>query len=156
MRIRCLPRTFFERLRGTPEEERILSENKVISIQSKRGWDAVPPFSQERLGSPHLLCLVFDDYFGIPDDPAEQSEMALFTPAMAEQILRFVDDHAHPVLIHCTEGVSRSGAVGTVLNEYFNRQVADRPEDYRCFFADNPRIMPNPNVLKIMQEVAAR
>ena len=156
MRILCLPRTHFERLRGTPAEARVLAENKVISIQSRMGLDDEPPFSPEVLGSPNLLCLVFDDYCGIPDDPDELAKIALFTPEMAEQIFRFVDAPRHPVLVHCTEGVSRSGAVGMVLNEYFNHQVADRPVDYRRFFVDNPRIMPNPNVLTIMREVAAR
>ena len=68
---------------------------------------------------------MFDDCYGIPDDPAERAKLALFTHEMADRILRFADDGALPLLVHCTEGVSRAGAVGAVLNEYFN------PDHYR-------------------------
>ena len=154
MKIACLPRTYFEDVRGTALEAELLAANKVISIQSASGWDSEPPFSEESLSSPHLLCLTFDDCYGIPDDPVERAALALFTHEMAEQILRFVDDDALPVLIHCTEGVSRSGAVASVLNEYFNRVVADHEDDYRSFFLQNRRISPNPYVLKVMKEAA--
>lgn len=73
---------------------------------------------------------------------------------MADQILRFVDDGALPLLVHCTEGVSRAGAVGTVLNEYFNRVVGDHADDYRTFFVQNRRISPTPYVLRVMKEAA--
>ena len=51
-----------------------------------------------------------------------------------------------------TEGVSRAGAVGTVLNEYFNRVLGDHEDDYRSFFLQNRRISPNPYVLRVMKE----
>ena len=57
-----------------------------------------------------------------------------------------------PLLVHCTEGVSRAGAVGAVLNEYFNRVIGDHEDDYRSFFLQNRRISPNPYVLRVMKE----
>ena len=57
-----------------------------------------------------------------------------------------------PLLVHCTEGVSRAGAVASVLNEYYNRVVADHDDDYRSFFLHNRRISPNPYVLRVMKE----
>ena len=59
-----------------------------------------------------------------------------------------------PLLVHCTEGVSRAGAVGAVLNEYFNRVIGDHEDDYRSFFVQNRRISPNPYVLRVMKEAA--
>jgi predicted protein tyrosine phosphatase len=154
MKIACLPRSYFEDIRGTALEAELLAANRVVSIQSASGWDSAPPFSEESLSSPHLLRLAFDDCYGIPDDPAERAKLALFTHEMAERILRFVDDAALPVLVHCTEGVSRAGAVASVLNEYYNRVVADHDDDYRSFFLHNRRISPNPYVLRVMKEAA--
>ena len=152
MKIACLPRTYFEDIRGTSVEAGLLEANRVISIQSAGGWDSEPPFSPESLSSPHLLCLVFDDCYGIPDDPAERAKLALFTHEMADRILRFADDGSLPLLVHCTEGVSRAGAVGAVLNEYFNRVIGDHEDDYRSFFVQNRRISPNPYVLRVVKE----
>lgn len=95
---------------------------------------------------------MFDDCYGIPDDPAERAKLALFTHEMAYRILRFADDGALPLLVHCTEGVSRAGAVGAVLNEYFNRVIGDHEDEYRSFFLQNRRISPNPYVLRVMKE----
>ena len=66
--------------------------------------------------------------------------------------MKLADDGSLPLLVHCTEGVSRAGAVGTVLNEYFNRVIGDHEDDYRSFFVQNRRISPNPYVLRVMKE----
>lgn len=150
MKIDILPRTYFEERIGSEEIGLLLKTHKVISIQSSSGWDSEPPFSDEHRKSPNLLCLVFDDYFGVPEDPVERARVALFTPEMADRIMRFVDDGAVPLVIHCTQGVSRSGAVGYVLDRYFNRTLTDNEADYEYFMRRNPFIMPNPNVTEVM------
>ena len=61
MKIKCLPRKWFEMIKGTVLEEQVLAQNKVVSIQSRSGYDSEPPFSEEALKSPNLLCLTFDD-----------------------------------------------------------------------------------------------
>ena len=78
----------------------------------------------------------------------ERSRVALFTPEHADRIMRFVDDGSMPLVVHCTQGVSRSGAVGYVLDRYFNRVLANNEKDYEYFMARNPFIMPNPNVVE--------
>ena len=35
MKIQCLPRKWFERIKGTVLEEQVLAHNKVMSIQSR-------------------------------------------------------------------------------------------------------------------------
>lgn len=150
MKIDVLPRTYFEERMGTDEVARLLQTHKVISIQSSRGWDSVPPFSDEHRKSPNLLCLVFDDYFAVPEDPVERTRVALFTPEMADRIMRFVDDGTMPLLIHCTQGVSRSGAVGSALDWYYNRVLSNNSADHKYFVLKNPRVMPNPNVMEVM------
>ena len=47
------------------------------------------------------------------------------------------------------QGVSRSGAVGYVLDRYFNSVLANNEKDYEYFMARNPFIMPNPNVVEV-------
>ena len=39
MKIQCLPRKWFERIKGTVLEEQVLVQDKVMSIQSRSGWD---------------------------------------------------------------------------------------------------------------------
>ena len=149
MKIDILPRSYFEGRIGSDEIAQLLKTHKVISIQSSSGYDSEPPFAKGHMESKNLLCLVFDDYFGIPEDPVERSRVALFTPEHADRIMRFVDDGSMPLVVHCTQGVSRSGAVGYVLDRYFNSVLANNERDYEYFMARNPFIMPNPNVVEV-------
>lgn len=149
MKIDILPRSYFEGRIGSDEIAQLLKTYKVISIQSSSGYDSQPPFAKGHMESKNLLCLVFDDYFGIPDDPVERARVALFTPEHAERIMRFVDDGSMPLVVHCTQGVSRSGAIGYVLDRYFNRVLAKNEKDYEYFMTMNPLIMPNPNAVEV-------
>lgn len=45
MKIRVLPRAFFEKVKGTPTEVELLEKSKIISINSSWGWDDTPPFA---------------------------------------------------------------------------------------------------------------
>jgi protein-tyrosine phosphatase len=130
----------------------LLSNQKIISIQSSSGWDSEPPFSEELCSSPNLFCVTLDDYFGIPDDEEERKRVALFSYEIADRIMRFVDDGKMPIIIHCTAGISRSGAIGNVLNRYYNSILANNKEDYDAFFLLNRKIMPNPNILRAFSE----
>lgn len=153
MKIRVLPRAFFEKIKATPDESVVLDNSKVISINSSWGWDAEPPFSPELQNHRNLLILFFDDIVNEPETPEDLGRSILFAPAMAEQIMRFVDDGKMPLLVHCTAGISRSGAVGEVLNWYFNRYLETNPEDDADFTRNNRQILPNSIVRRIMLEV---
>ena len=74
---------------------------------------------------------------------------------MAHAIMRFVDDGKLPLLVHCTAGISRSGAVGEVLNWYFNRYLETNTADDEDFVENNRQILPNTIVRRIMLEVLA-
>lgn len=151
MKIHCLSRRWFEAIKGTVLEEQVLYRNKVVSIQSRSGWDSEPPFSEDGLKSPNLLCLTFDDVTNY-DDLHDGDRVARFRPVMAQKILRHVGHGSWPVLIHCTEGVSRSGAVGRVLDYYWNYIWENNPEDQEYFKRVNPGISPNPVVEEIFTE----
>ncbi len=79
----------------------------------------------------------------------------LFNEDMAHAIMRFVDDGKFPLLVHCTAGISRSGAVGEVLNWYFNRYLENNTADDEDFEQNNRQIQPNALVRIIMLKVLA-
>ena len=155
MKIKVLPRIFFEKVKGTSTEAELLANSKIISINSSWGFDDTPPFSEELLNHPHLLTLTFDDICNEPETPEDQGNAVLFNAAMSQQIMRFVDDGELPLLVHCTAGISRSGAVGEVLNWYFNRYLERNAADDEDFTQNNRQIQPNTLVRRIMLEELA-
>lgn len=95
---------------------------------------------------PNILNLWFDD--------AEEQlpllngeELILFNEEMARKVVDFVkvNEGAKFWMIHCTAGISRSGAVGDVLSEYFGIP-------YEQFKRTNPRVQPNTLVRKLLRE----
>ena len=155
MKIRILPRAFFEKVKGTPTEADLLEKSKIISINSSWGFDDTPPFSERFLTHTHLLTLTFDDLCNEPETPEDLGNAILFNKDMALAIMRFVDDGKLPLLVHCTAGISRSGAVGEVLNWYFNRYLENNTADNEDFVQNNRQILPNTIVRRIMLEVLA-
>ena len=155
MKIKVLPRIFFEKVKGTSTEAELLANSKIISINSSWGFDDTPPFSEELLNHPHLLTLTFDDICNEPETPEDMGNAVLFNENMAQQIMRFVDDGKLPLLVHCTAGISRSGAVGEVLNWYFNRYLEHNVADDEEFVQNNRQIQPNTIVRRIMLKVLA-
>ena len=142
MQIYVHARSFFEARQGTKRERELFRDNRIISINSVSHPAEVPPFSEEFLAADNLLILYFDDVDeGFPN---------AMTPEQAKQIVDFIrieDDR--PIIVHCTAGISRSGAVGEVLNWYFNRFEAD-DSDYRKFEIMHPDIVPNSHVRRLL------
>ena len=155
MKIRVLPRAFFEKVKGSPTEVELLEKAKIISINSSWGFDDTPPFSEDLLNHPHLLTLTFDDICNEPETLEDLGNAILFNEDMAHAIMRFVDDGKLSLLVHCTAGISRSGAVGEVLNWYFNRYLETNTADDEDFVENNRQILPNTIVRRIMLEVLA-
>lgn len=149
MKIRVLSRIFFEKIKGTAEEDRLLESYRIISINSSRGEDSIPPFSERNRNHRNLLCLTFDDVCNEPD-PEDHDDCALFSMWQAEAVMRFADDGSMPLLIHCSAGISRSGAVGEILDWYFNRFLMKNETDHLDFCRNNRHIIPNLLVREIM------
>ena len=153
MIIDVKPRSFFESIKGTPTEKEILATHRVISIVSSNGDDTEPPFSQDVLASPNLLCLVFDDVV-----EGAEKEYTQFTEADAKAILDFICDDSMPVIVHCSAGIARSGAVGEALDSYYNCFLKANDEDHQCFLRHyQQRLRPNSLVKRLlMREIYAR
>ena len=137
MNIKIYARTFFENKIGTAEEKRLLDECRIISINDVSIHPEPPPFSKRFLQHPNLLILFFDD--------VETDGANAFTIKMARQIVRFVQKTGdHPLLIHCTAGISRSGAVGLAVAEQ-----CGCVEEFRF---ENPDTQPNQLVLRKLRQ----
>jgi len=120
-----------------------------ISIFSSKDFSPLPDQS-------NILKLEFDDItdMDIPQKHADGSPLILFNHEHAEQIVRFICriNHSKILVVHCDAGISRSGAVGAQLNDFYNRILEDHPEDYTIFAGDNSGIIPNPLVARILEE----
>lgn len=71
----------------------------------------------------------------------------LFTEDMADEVLDYFDlkiNNGKDWLIHCTAGISRSGAIASFLREQLNI-------NYREFMDKNPRVNPNMLVLRTLR-----
>ena len=145
MKIMVKARSFFEARQGTPREAELLAKYRIVSINSVTFPAEPPPFSPRFLGAENLLTLFFDD--------VDEGEYAM-TPEQADAIADFAlrpgDDR--PIIVHCSAGISRSGAVGSVLNWLFNRFLENNGKDYREFELRHPDLIPNAHVRKLLLE----
>lgn len=141
MQIRVFPRKFFEARIGDEDAE-ILKRFNIISINTPWLHES-PPFSMDLYGHQNLLVLYFDDV----DNPSdsEQAKHCFMTKAHALNVFTFMGkcDKRRPLLVHCTAGVSRTGAVGEFLNWYYNRHLEDNQADFDYFVKHNPQIISN-------------
>ena len=143
MRIYVRPRYWIER-----QNENLmpfLIRYSVISIYSS--GDCSPILSNLQT----VLKLQFDDI------TKPEPGLILFTDEMAEKIIDFADYlienfPERPLIVHCDAGVSRSGAVGSVLNDYINMKLC-REDDRKLFWKEHRNlIVPNYHVeLKLLE-----
>lgn len=148
MKILVVPRRFVEK--QVDSNPNWIQNKWVISIFSH---DSVSPV-QDRF---NVLKLEFDDvserdmggWSSISDNTI------FFNEDQAKQIHKFIAsipiDSDKIFYIHCDAGVSRSGAVGYMLNEWFNKFLSINKEDQNFFKQNNSHIMPNPLVVRLLK-----
>ena len=151
MKIQILSRNDIEGLKGSEALDELLKFCRIISINNSEGEDSEPPFAEGVLPHPNVLTLQFDDIDGTEWRPFPD-RTRYFCREDAERIADFVKDDTMPLIVHCHAGVSRSGAVGTALDWYYNEFLSDNPEDHENFTDANSGIRPNQLVLRIMKE----
>ena len=121
-------------------------ENNFISIRYSAETNANCAIPTDGV---NILKLRFDDSVFDSD-----GTLILFNEALAEEIRQFIlrIDPERMLFINCGAGISRSGAVGEVLNDYFNKYLESIPADDEYFRRANPQILPNPLVRRILRE----
>lgn len=150
MKILVKSRDWFKKMRRENLVE-VLSKCKAVSIQSTFGWDSRPPFPNRFLPHPNVICLRFDDCCSIDEGCDNRDSLPLlFDRGHAERIMRFINEDDQTVVVQCTAGISRSGAIGQALDWYFNSYIEQNPADHQFFVETNPQIRPNRLVLEVM------
>ena len=148
MEITVRSRIFFEILREAEKEAWFFEKYRVISVNSVL-MPEEPPFSQQYWQAENVRILYFDD-LDDPDSPFQRGGRFM-TEADAEAIAQFVErPDPRPIFVHCTAGVSRSGAIGACLNEYFNKKLSLDEAAHESFWKKHPDISPNKLVMKLL------
>ena len=142
-KITVWPRNYFyselKKMGITDENVVDFKNSAFISIQTSKVLAPMetPYFKKQH---PNALTITFDD---ITDKEIDYIQLGaqLFTEKDAKTIYKFVRDNiSKHFIIHCTAGISRSGAVGE-----FIQRVTETP--YYEFIRENPNIRPNYFVL---------
>lgn len=160
MKIYVKPRIFFA-FQNETELKKFVEKHVVISINTpavpEMGFDSEEcPFPKECLNSPNFLSLMFHD-----TDMGYRRQILAMTYSDAEKVRKFVrqieknGEHLKKDLyVHCTAGISRSGAFGEVLNDYFNLYLnnMEKSDDWNFFWRMNGRkINPNGWVKRLLR-----
>lgn len=131
-------------------DKEVVKENNFITIRDHKVETPVLNFHKDS----NVLSLMFDDVEESDEQELlERFHYIVFNEDMAKEIHDFVEriDKNKTLYVNCHAGVSRSGAVGIVLNEYFNRFLEDNKDDYEYFFENNKQIIPNSTVSRILK-----
>ena len=147
MRINVVSRTYVRKMMF--KDQNWYKDKWIISIFSTPVCCPLAAFSPFPNAS-NVLKLQFDDVTERDTD----ADLTHFTIAQAEQIKEFIskikDDGSRDIWVHCDAGISRSGAVGYVLNEYFNKFLTTNRVDQNYFETMN-NVMPNSEVVRLLK-----
>lgn len=136
MKIFVVPKKFIIK-----QDNMFFFKNSVINIRSSFDDYKLP-------NSVSLLRLVFDDV----TEKEQDESYVKFSEKHAQEIFNFITimDKSKCLFVNCDAGISRSGAVGFCLNEYFNKYLENNQEDYEFFMQENYQISPNPLVKRLL------
>ncbi len=100
----------------------------------------------------NVLRLIFDDATEEENENRIKKglkELQLITTEQCKSLLSFIEQNKHveTFYVHCSAGVSRSGAVGVFINDLFGE------ESYFEFANSNPIIKPNYYILAILRRI---
>ena len=86
----------------------------------------------------------------------KNKEYYLFNEKLADKIINFLNanikETTESIVIHCTAGISRSGAIGIALNDFYNKFLENNPQDWNWFnhSGHEKALDPNPLVKAIL------
>lgn len=119
----------------------------LISINDTEGNWSVSWFDQDH---PNVLRLWFDDVFSDTEkSPTNRYTCRAFSEEQAKKVFNFIKGNQDKdFIVHCSAGISRSGAVGAFINDYLDSD--------RDFFQKQnaDRIFPNAHVSILLNKLA--
>lgn len=100
----------------------------------------------------NVLILKFDDVSDLENEKRIKSglkSLKLFSRSQANDIIEFIEKNkdVDTIWIHCLAGRSRSGAVGTFINDNYGNQ------SFYEFLQSNPTVSPNYYILALLRRV---
>ncbi len=121
------------------------SKTFFISINDSCGTDEQPYFKEEHA---NVKTIFFDDIEEDIKHP-KYGLIKAFNKEQANELVRFIEANKdkESCIVHCSAGISRSGAVGAFINDYFKG-------DCHEFKEMNPHILPNGHVLRRLKAAA--
>lgn len=141
MKVIILPKYLFENNIDNIEK----SDKKIFyaSILEPDNTNTIRPDSE------NFKSFWFHD---IDEDIVDEEKGIVYNKASDEQlnsIIDFVEENKAMdyFIVHCTAGISRSGAVGEFVNDFFGE------EDYNTFKRNNPQIIPNTYIKNRLREL---
>jgi hypothetical protein len=159
MKILAVSKTVFEQMmkdKGiTPSN--VEQQDKIVFISlnnnlecSLPGDEPFFPESKKNVKVMYFADVDKDEYVSLLDGSKRKVLARAFTPTQAEELFGFIRDtvrkgRIETVLIHCTMGVARSGAVASFIHDYLRG-------DWETFKRHNPQIQPNAHVYRLLQE----
>lgn len=155
MKIRVVPQCYYRNFKWQESSVSVFDEPEsafwqVHNFITIRHATEKNPFCAIPAEGKNILRLQFDDATENPN-----GDLTLFSVEMAHQIKDFIAgvDQSKELFVNCAAGISRSGAVGDVLNEYFNRYLEFNAVDDYYFKQYNRQIMPNPLIRRLLYDV---
>ncbi len=152
MKVRVLSKNQFDsllpRMRIDDDNVETNVDSVFISIVGSDGHD----YSYFNRDHCNVLRLIFDDITQEQNDyivSKGEAPLLLFNKEHADAIIKFIERNkvAKICYVHCLAGVSRSGAVGTFINDICGY------EKFTDFVKSNPYIMPNYYILTLLKRV---
>lgn len=150
MKVFVLSKTRFDALMVKNEitNDNVEQKEKMffISINDSCGTDAVPYFEEKE----NVKVLFFDDIeedLKLPTKISGQFVIAkAFTEKQSVELFDFIEKHKdkESCIVHCTAGISRSGAIGTFINDFYGGDTEE-------FKKQNPYVLPNGLVLMLLK-----
>jgi predicted protein tyrosine phosphatase len=117
----------------------------MISINDTIGAWSVSWFNEDHS---NVLRLWFDDVeTDLQVSPTNPEKCSAFTEEQAHQIIEFIDRNKDKnFFVHCSAGISRSGAVGTFILDYLQG-------DKDHFKQMNSHISPNAHISRTLNKI---
>lgn len=159
MKILALSKNAFDKLMHEKgiNYDNVEQQDKLIFISLNNNSEcAVPgevpyfPASAKNLKVMYFADVDKDQYVPLVDGSGRKVLARAFTVDQAKELYGFIKDtvkvgKTEAVIIHCTMGVARSGAVASFIHDYLKG-------DWQTFKRNNPQIQPNAHVYKLLRD----
>lgn len=151
MKIIATSRAIFEMhmVRNKVTSDNVEEFKNIAFISINNQDDKEPPYFPK--DKENVKVLVFGDInedITVPLlDTREMVVIKAMTVAQAQELYEFIKKHQdkETIIVHCTAGIARSGAIATFINDY----TSSNWDEFRRL---NPHIVPNHHVYKLLHD----